>query len=242
MSSWNPAAPAQGPQQQGQPRLGGARGGGAVAAAAPGPAPVVAPPVPVIAPGNLVPTADLANYQFMNGYYWYTQRLDIRDEGWKLHVSGNLGNTALIYTLALPVLRANNVAHKFLLTTAEVAGNDADQQQAGKILAVYPNDIAEAFTDVGLIDAALQGQLHRAGSPQIANEIAVGNTVVYTRYGPYAGSIYDPQRQKYVNDPIGQTHPAWIQNPWPNYPNQAALAALPPWPTHAQAGHRRRGR
>ena len=226
MAGWNPGAP-QGAQGQG-PRIGGTRAGAAAAA----PAPAIAPPVVAPPNPNLVPANELAHYTPIGHWCWYTQRIDIRDEGWKLHVSGNVGNAALIYSLVFPVLRAHSIAHKFLLTTADVAQQNGDAQQQGKILAVYPDDIMQAFSIVGWIDAALHGQAHRAGSPQIANELAVGNTVVYARYGAYGSSVLDPQRGIYVNDPIGQTHPAWIQNPWPNYPNQAGLAALPNWPMH----------
>lgn len=196
-------------------------------------------------PTLLIPAADMQHYQASVGWSWYQPRFqagNIRDEGWKLHVSCNAGNAAQILPLVLPILRNHNIAHKFLPTRAEVTRNDANAQQQGKVLAIYPDDIVQAFNIVGWIDNALAGHAIRAGSPVIANELPVGNTVVYARYGAYASSILDPNTGNYVNDPIGQTHPAWIQNPWPNYPNQANLAAFPAWPNHTQTGWRRRGR
>ena len=160
------------------------------------------------------------------------------DEGWKLHVSCNAKNADEILNLVLPKLREGNFAHKFLLTRKEVADQDNDPEQAGKVIAIYPQNIFEAFDAVAVVDNALiGGQPNRAASPVITNEIHVGNTVVYTRYGPYkmnkwilnqAGTGYDP-------DPKGQTHPAWIPNAWGNYPNQTALNNFPAWPKHTLA-------
>ena len=140
------------------------------------------------------------------------------------------------------MLRQRNFAHKFLPSLEVVAGQETDQQRRGKVIAIYPDDIQQAFSILGLIDTTLSGHVNRAGSPVIANEIAVGNTVVYTRYGAYNSSIFDPNTGRYVDDPIGQTHPWWIQDPWPVYPNQANLNNFASWPTHDQAGWRRVGR
>lgn len=244
MTGWNPGGPGGGPRQG--PRIGVGRA--AAAAAAPAAAAAAAAPVVPAAPAiaapnpNLVSAAELTNYTAIGHWRWYSRRPDIKDEGWKLHVSGNVGNAAQILGAVLPVLRAHNIAHKFLLTSAEVALQNGDAQQQGKMLAVYPDDIGQAFNIVGWIDGALNGQAARAGSPPIANEIPVGNTVVYTRYGAYNSSVYDPINLRYVDDPIGQTHPGWIQNPWPGYPAVAPLAAFPAWPTHTTEGHRRMGR
>ena len=94
-----------------------------------------------------------------------------------------------------------------------VAGQENDQQRRGKVIAIYPDDIQQAFSILGLIDTTLSGHVNRAGSPVIANEIAVGNTVVYTRYGAYSSSIFCPHTGEYVDDLIGRTPPYWILNP-----------------------------
>jgi hypothetical protein len=167
---------------------------------------------------------------------------ELHDEGWKLHVSANAGNAAQILGLVLPTLRQGNFVHKFLPTHAEVVDQDADSVQMGKVLAVYPDNIFQAFDIIGLIDAALKGHVSRADSPVIRDEIAVGESVVYTRYGGFSNDfILDPDTKKYVLFSRGQTHPAWIQNPWPSYPSKTALAALnlPAWPDKPRQERRR---
>jgi len=184
------------------------------------------------------PPTEMAHYAAMGGWHWYANRQNIRDEGWKLHVSGDLNNGAPLFAAVLPVLRNNNIAHKFLPTPAAISGQVGGQ--AGKILAVYPDDIAQAFQIVQMVDNVLQ-PLHftRTKSPRIPNEQAVGVTVVYTRYGPYNNVVYNPSTGNYDPDPIGQIMPAWIQNPWPNYPNAAGLGAFPAWPVHGRDARRR---
>jgi len=192
-----------------------------------------------------LPPLDTGNpgaYELLEGWYWYNNRMDdMRDEGWKLHVSGTIANAQLIMDLVLPVLRWGEVAHKVLPDTEAVKNQSGEQ--VGKFLAVYPDSIIQAFIAVSEIDNALGARVKPHDSPAILHEKRVGRTVVYTRYGAFAsGSVYDPRLGRYVNDTIGQLKPEWIENPWIYYPNVSAATYFDPWPTHDKKGRRRRGR
>jgi hypothetical protein len=189
----------------------------------------------------LVSRSNLQHYVNNQHWWYYSGHPDffLPDEGWKLHVSCSLTNAAQILDLTLPILRANSFTHKFLLTRDHVAEQNADPEQQGKVMCIYPDNIAQAFAIVGVIDAALNGHVTRGDSPVIASEIAVGTTVVYTRYGAFAGPVVRNQADNdFVPDLRDQARPAWIQDPWGNYPNQAGLAALPPWPGHPRQRRR----
>ena|ERR1700754_4272302 len=179
-------------------------------------------------------------YADLNGWLWYQNRLEIRDEGWKLHISGYTGNAQKIVNRVLYVLQGGNFAHKLLKDTETI--DSLDRGQVGKFLTVYPDDIEQAFELVGRIDAALRGRVGRHDSPRILHEKWVGLTVVYTRYGAYGSSLYNPESNTYVNDTIGQLKPHWIADPWVHYPNFGLARTFAPWPNHTKQGWRRQGR
>lgn len=188
---------------------------------------------------NLVSPLTLQEYSPLvaPGWWFWEGRDDFPSEGWKLHVSCSADNAAVILNLVLPKLREGNFIHKFLLTMDKVKEQNADPVQAGKVIAIYPKDIVEAFNIVGIVDNALiSGQANRPASPPIANEIHVGNTVVYARYGPFQDKkgtwILDQAGTTYVPDPKGSARPSWVPDPWSAYPNQTALSTLRPWPLH----------
>lgn len=183
------------------------------------------------------------NYSSLSGWMWFTDRLDIADEGWKLHVSGNARFGQAILDRVLPVLQNGMVGHKFLATSEEVEALHGLQR--GKMLAVYPDSIVQAFMVVTEIDRALVGVVGRHDVPCIVQEKWVGRTIVYTRYGAYNSSIYHPTRDIYVDDSIGETAPPWVSDPWGLYsanPDWRAVTAHQPWPRHSKEGHRRMGR
>lgn len=182
-----------------------------------------------------------ANYIPLGGtWMWFGMRTDIRDEGWKLHVSGISANAQTILDLVLPVLADGMVGHKFLPTTELVDGQTGGQW--GKMLAVYPDSIVQAFGIVTEIDRVLTGHVGKYDSPYILNEKYVGRTVVYTRYGAYNSSIFDAHAGKYVDDSIGQIHPDWIADPWVHYPDVGKVTTYATWAVHEKDGWRRNGR
>lgn len=184
------------------------------------------------------------NYTSMSGWMWYTDNLDMVDEGWKLHVSGDAGNGQTILNAVLPVLQKGKYPHKFLKSTDDTANQTG--LQAGKFLAVYPSNIVEAFIIVGAIDHALLNiGIGHHDCPCILKEKWVGHTVIYTRYGAFSGSLYHPTSDRYVDDTIGGLKPDWIEDPWSLYspaPDLVAISRLKSWPIHSKKGHRRRGR
>lgn len=180
-------------------------------------------------------------YKRLGDWVWYSGRQDIKDEGWKLHVSGRVGNAQLILDLVLPVLQRGEFVHKFLPNTTAVERQTGEQE--GKFLVVYPDSIIHAFAAVSEIDVAIGARVRRDDSPIILNEKAVGTTIVYTRYGSFGnGILYDPRTKTYVNDSIGYLKPDWIEDPWIHYPNVTAVTYYDPWPTHSKEGRRMVGR
>jgi hypothetical protein len=194
----------------------------------------------------LVTASELNRYTFMNGWHWYSAQMTIPDEGWKIHFSGDAGNAALIYRKLLPTLRRHNLAHKFLPALAAVQGQVGGQ--LGKILCVYPQNLAEAFQAVGWMDQAYNQHEIVIGSgapaqaipasPVIPIDIHVGNTCCYTRYGGFNNDyVMDQNGALQAFPPANGAFPAWIHNPWGAYP---ALPALPvPWPAHPRDARRR---
>jgi hypothetical protein len=202
-----------------------------------------------LAPNMLVTTSELQHYHNPNDWYWYNMDHNIPDEGWKIHVSGNLGNAAIIYRKVLPELRQRDLVHKFLPASAVVQQQNGNQ--LGKILCIYPQDLAEAFHAVGWVDQALQradirGAFGRGAapipvipaSPVIPHDIHVGVTRCYARYGGFSNDyVWDPNlRQLQPFQPANGSHPAWINDPWPNYPQLPANPQA--WPPHPRAARR----
>lgn len=182
-------------------------------------------------------------YKLLSGWMWYTGNLDMVDEGWKLHISGDATNGQAILDEVLPMLQVGNFPHKFLKSTEDTANQTG--LQAGKFLAVYPSNIVAAFIIVSEVDRLLTNHVGQQDSPVILHEKRVGQTVVYTRYGAYNSSLYHPSLSRYENDSIGKLKPDWIEDPWGLYsssPNIAALAAFEKWPKHDKTGRRRKGR
>jgi hypothetical protein len=189
---------------------------------------------------RLIDPALAAQYSIpLVGWNWWVPRMDdIKGEGWKLHVSGNENNAAELYRRVLPVLQQNRVAHKIMVHMNEI--NRQTGEQAGKILVIYPDDLAQAFAAVGYVDQALTGWNHYS-SPAVVGEQRVGNTVVYARYGAFIDKVFEPTTRQFVDDTRGALKPSWIENPWQYYPHANAAASIATWPQHqgAQVGRRR---
>lgn len=179
---------------------------------------------------DLVPPEVLKYYKIDFKRAWRVYFIDMPDnfEGWKLHVSCGVENAADILATVLPLLRKSKFHHKFLLKKTEVAG------QEGKVLVIYPENLSRAFDAVGLVDDALkQNKVDLTDSPTIPNEIRVGATVVYTRYGSYRGLfILDAQHAGFKEDDKTQPYPPWITNPWDDYPKNGAK--YPKWPAYTR--------
>lgn len=178
-------------------------------------------------------------YYLSGTWQWYTPRLDIRDEGWKLHVSGDQHNAQRILDLVLNELREGGIAHKVLPDTEAVEKQTGEQR--GKFFAIYPDSIEQAFVIISEIDRFLGAEIDRNDSPSILYERWVGRTVVYTRYGAYANRVWNPIKEVYDHDTIGQLKPDWIEDPWIYYPDMGMLKHFKPWPKHAVNARRKRG-
>jgi len=165
------------------------------------------------------------------GWRWWRPRMDtLGDEGWKIHASGISLNAQAIANALLPLLIEMGVAHKILETTEEADAQTGEQ--TGKLIAIYPDSVMEAFMVVDAIDRALVGVNWRQ-SPVIPIAKHVGNTILYTRYGAYVDKVKNPQG-KYEDDPkkFGKLKPDWIVDPWNNYPNPNLVMNLAPFPKH----------
>ncbi|MFJ5229463.1 class III lanthionine synthetase LanKC [Kitasatospora sp. NPDC088391] len=156
---------------------------------------------------------------------------DTPAQGWKLHVTADLGESTEVLRLALPVLFAHRVAFKFLIDPRSVeltSGKTFNRTASGKFVTVYPPDEA-AFRAVGAdLAAALAGR----GGPYILSDRRwPGSTAVYYRYGGFAAIKRlrpDGITDLMVLAPDGTPVPD-VRNPWFEVPPWAA-DPFPPEP------------
>lgn len=153
--------------------------------------------------------------------HWMPEGKDIemRSEGWKLHVGGKPENAQTILSAVLPVLQLLEVAHKFLPNTDNFATQTGEQ--TGKWFTVYPNSVLHAFVCVFGIDEALTKiGIKENDVTKVPNDKSVGQKVVFTRYGGYDERKIRNGRGALVDDSVGHK-PSWIVDPWGRYTNYA---------------------
>ncbi|GLS27684.1 hypothetical protein [Marinibactrum halimedae] len=166
------------------------------------------------------------------------------DEGWKLHVSANVNNAHQILWQLEDVLFDLDLVFKFIPNKAALAQQNASGTQRGKFLVVYPREIISAFMAVYCIDEKLKKMhIRRSSSPAVPGERAVGDTVIYTRYGGFNNDIVLGPNGNPKKSPRGVISPTWIRDPWNYYQNDGSvnihkLNTFAKWPKHPAEFHR----
>ena len=165
-------------------------------------------------------------YGQMEGWYWWLstdprgQRLT--NEGWKLHIGGNPNTAQDILDVVAPALQRLQILHKVLPRTESFETQTGTQ--TGKWFCAYPCSIIDAFSAVLEIDDAIRGRFPGSGRGDLAievpNEIPVGDTVVYTRYGSNSYKALLGPDGTVIPDNKGVTMPSHITNPWDRFGRQ----------------------
>jgi hypothetical protein len=142
-------------------------------------------------------------------------------QGWKLHLAVEPEDIPLLYFAVSPVLRLQQVAHKFYPFGGYMEGRDS------KACAIYPETPTQLAEIVPLLDSAIERtrltMIARRNSsdiirPWVASvrprhggvkgDLALGTTgVVHCRYGGFEGTladqdkVWDPKTEKTFPDP-----------------------------------------
>jgi len=141
---------------------------------------------------------------------------DFPDEGWKLHIGGKPENAQAIYNAVAPRLFELPMAHKVRPDTEPLTRLTGEA--AGKWLVAYPRHLMHAFAAVSLIDREIRllysGQGRGDLAMPVGNDIPVGDTIVYSRYGGFRWDCVRGENGGLVADSREGFKPGWISNPW----------------------------
>jgi tRNA A-37 threonylcarbamoyl transferase component Bud32 len=125
---------------------------------------------------------------------------EIRQQGWKLHVSANPTSAEAVLRRALPVLVAENAGFKVVSSISGLGWlNDGRSglSQVGKFITVYPEDDAQAVRLAVALDEATRGMR----GPVIPSDRPLRpGSLVHYRYGGFGARL--------VQAPSGQIQPA----------------------------------
>ncbi|MER7010249.1 class IV lanthionine synthetase LanL [Saccharopolyspora sp. NPDC000359] len=135
---------------------------------------------------------------------WITiahERVHLREQGWKLHVSASPWSAEQVLRHALPVLFSEPVCLKIAAAPELLAGlNDGTHgmlSQIGKFITVYPTDDEQAVR----LAVALHEQTRGLGGPPVPSDRPLERgSLVHYRYGGF-GALH-------VQSPIGEVTPA----------------------------------
>jgi hypothetical protein len=107
--------------------------------------------------------------------------------GWKLHVSATVRSAPEVLRRALPVVVAERVAFKVVVSSSALAAlneGEGGVGQSGKFLTVYPVDDEQAVRVASALEAATRG----LAGPRIASEAALRpGSLVHYRYAAFTG-------------------------------------------------------
>lgn len=142
--------------------------------------------------------------------YWHGSGLRGAEDGWKVHVSARPDRLAEVLDLAAEVFFALDVPFKHLSTRffhRWLNHKHASRAQAGKFIAGYPKDVAEARHLMERLSQALAGEQ----GPYILNDRRFGRSrTVHYRYGAYVRREKvraDGTRELLVKDGHGRLAP-----------------------------------
>lgn len=176
-------------------------------------------------------------YMTVNGWKWLSPKgINLRDEGWKLHISGTKDNAATILSVLEPELLQAKVVFKFLPNSKDL--DYQTEEQEGKWLVVYPESILQAFGLVYVLDQILKKwNFNTHSCPVIKGERLAGETIIYTRYGGFINDNIVSATGGKARSKRGTLKPSWIRDPWAHYdPNGDVdankLLGFPRWPKH----------
>ncbi|TQV83518.1 hypothetical protein [Denitrobaculum tricleocarpae] len=141
----------------------------------------------------------------------------MKRQGWKLHVFiGSKAQAQQTLNLAMPILRAKDVNHKFWASDDPIL-NDEDENQ-GKWFAIYPSSNVEALEVASELEQALQAGGVTPLNSELTGEIKVDKGYVYSRYGPYGHDAMITSEGTTAQDARGiKAHPGWVENIWLQY-------------------------
>ncbi|WP_157248124.1 class III lanthionine synthetase LanKC [Nonomuraea typhae] len=151
--------------------------------------------------------------------------VDLPDQGWKIHVSATAGDAERVVDLVVDYCLEHRIAVKFLRSGAAVRllnSKYADRGGSGKLLALYPVDVAELSRVLPELDKLLDG----FAGPYVLTDLRYGGAPVYVRYGAFKPMTYlgpDGETVYAVRTPDGElvpddrspafTVPAWAEVP-----------------------------
>ena len=154
------------------------------------------------------------------------------DEGWKLHIGGTPDNAQTIYDAVADDLIRLKMGHKVLPSTEALEQRTGED--AGKWLVAYPRSMMHALWAIKMIDDGVRRAFPGAGRETlaipVANEIPVGQTVVFARYGSFRHNVVRRPDGAFEADSRTVARPGWIANPWGRF-NELAVAVEGPSPT-----------
>ncbi|MEV7420272.1 class IV lanthionine synthetase LanL [Streptomyces sp. NPDC089919] len=183
--------------------------------------------------------AALSDWTLQDGGTWCMvtpQQAELREQGWKLHVSATVASAPSVLAGAAAVLGASPCAFKFAVSprvTAELTAVRASRAQSGKFLTVYPADDEQL--------RELAERLHRAtaglAGPAIRSDRRYRpGSLVHYRYGGFARPRELDDEGFYtglLRAPDGSSVPD-LRNPWFSPPSWAE----PPFPAPARTTRR----
>ncbi|MFI7453634.1 hypothetical protein ACIBQX_39510 [Nonomuraea sp. NPDC049714] len=106
-------------------------------------------------------------------------------QGWKIHVSGCPDNAERLIGLVHRYCVPRGIAFKFLRGPHAVFQRNAKyapRAGSGKVVTIYPCDVAELERVCGELGAALAGE----HGPYILSDVRIGAGPLYVRYGGFA--------------------------------------------------------
>lgn len=169
-----------------------------------------------------------APWQYRVNMPWFVvkdPRVQIPEQGWKLHLSATRSNAELILGTVLPILLRRNCHFKFMTSIPVVELLNAAQwsrETGGKFITIYPASLDEAE----LIAEECYNATQKFVGPNILSDRRYKpDGLVYYRYGSFTSgfvlrdSTYIPAIRDPNGKPVPDERKAWFSPPsWVNDP------------------------
>ena len=112
----------------------------------------------------------------------------LRPQGWKIHVSADLGNARRILDTAFDYCVRNAVPFKFIRSTSVLTWRNSkygDRGSSGKFITVYPADDGQFATVLDELGALMDGE----PGPYILSDLRWRSGPLYVRYGAFVEQV-----------------------------------------------------
>ncbi|MDJ0015056.1 class IV lanthionine synthetase LanL [Rhodococcus erythropolis] len=156
----------------------------------------------------------------------------MRPQGWKLHISSSMRDSAEVLAVATGVLLQHRVAFKYTKGTeqlSELLSHRQDRGSGCKFMTIYPES-ATSNEDIHKLATTLDEALNGFEGPRILSDLILReNSLVHARYGVISGSrphlksdgafeieMTSPEGDYAMDERLAWfSPPVWAQSPFP---------------------------